>query len=428
MIFENQGSDALRWYFMSTNIVRAATRISDQAIDDVVRQVILPIWNAYSFFTLCANVEGHRATFTPDPGPDADLLDRYILAKTRDLVAAVEANMDDYDLPGAAMEIQAFIDALNNWYIRRSRDRFWGTGEGGADLAGLDTLFTVLVTLTQVAAPFLPMITEEIWSGLCDGDDTMPSSVHLSTWPPPRPTATTPASSLRWTVCATSPPPAFAFVRIKVFALRLPLASVTIAGRDASTLEAFADLLRDELNVKDVYVTEEIGDLATFILRPDGKALGPRLGKDVQAVFSAARSGDWTANDDGTVDVGGHLLQPDEYELALESPEVWSLLRCAPTTLSSRSTPTSRPNSKPRVWPVMSCARSRTPARPRISSSPTASTSGSTPPRTPSPLRSAPTRPTSPNRCSVRRSPWAPAPTRCRRTRPPSVASPCAFR
>jgi len=102
---------------------------------------------------------------------------------------------------------------------------------------------------------------------------------------------------------------------------RLPLASVTIAGRDASTLEAFADLLRDELNVKDVYVTEEIGDLATFILRPDGKALGPRLGKDVQAVFGAARSGDWTANDDGTVDVGGHLLQPDEYELALESPE-----------------------------------------------------------------------------------------------------------
>ena len=88
----------------------------------------------------------------------------------------------DYDLPGAAMEIQAFIDALSNWYIRRSRDHFWGTGEGGGS-AGLDTLFTVLVTLTQVAAPFLPMITEEIWSGLCDGDDTMPSSVHLSTWP-----------------------------------------------------------------------------------------------------------------------------------------------------------------------------------------------------------------------------------------------------
>ncbi|MEK9579413.1 MAG: isoleucine--tRNA ligase [Acidimicrobiaceae bacterium] len=322
LIFENQGSDALRWYFMSTNIVRGGdTRISDQAIDDVVRQVILPIWNAYSFFTLYANVEGHRATFTPDPGPDADLLDRYILAKTRDLVAAVEANMDDYDLPGAAMEIQAFIDALNNWYIRRSRDRFWGTGEGGADLAGLDTLFTVLVTLTQVAAPFLPMITEEIWSGLCDGDDTMPSSVHLSTWPAAATYCDDPGLVAAMDRLRDVASTGLRLREDQGLRVRLPLASVTIAGREASTLEAFADLLRDELNVKDVYVTEEIGDLATFILRPDGKALGPRLGKDVQAVFGAARSGDWTANDDGTVDVGGHLLQPDEYELALESPE-----------------------------------------------------------------------------------------------------------
>ena len=103
--------------------------------------------------------------------------------------------------------------------------------------------------------------------------------------------------------------------------MRLPLASLTVAGHDASTLEPFAELLRDELNVKAVKVTEEIGDLATFILRPDGKALGPRLGKDVQAVFGAARSGDWTANEDGTVTVSGHVLAADEYELALESPE-----------------------------------------------------------------------------------------------------------
>ena len=114
-------------------------------------------------------------------------------------------------------------------------------------------------------------------------------------------------------------------------------------GRDAATLEPFADLLRDELNVKAVHVTEEIGGLATFILRPDGKALGPRLGKDVQAVFGAARSGDWTANDDGTVEVGGHTLEPDEYELALESPEgvVAAALRSndAVVTLDTAVTP-----------------------------------------------------------------------------------------
>jgi isoleucyl-tRNA synthetase len=125
--------------------------------------------------------------------------------------------------------------------------------------------------------------------------------------------------------------------------VRLPLASVTVAGRDAETLEPFAELLRDELNVKAVKVTEEIGSLATFVLRPDGKALGPRLGKDVQAVFGAARSGAWSSNDDGSVTVAGHVLSEDEYELALESPEgvVAAALRSndAVVTLDTEVTP-----------------------------------------------------------------------------------------
>jgi len=319
-IFEKQGSDALRWYFMSTNIVRGGdTRISDQAIDDVVRQVIIPIWNAYKFFTLYANVEGHQASFRTD---SAELLDRYILAKTRDLVEQTESRMDAYDLPGAAMEIQSFIDALNNWYIRRSRDRFWGTGaDAGADKAGLDTLYTVLTTLMQVAAPLLPMITEEIWTGLTTNDDDRADSVHLSDWPaseayPSDPALVAAMDRLR-DVASTG-------LRLREdqgLRVRLPLASVTVAGRDASTLEPFAELLADELNVKAVHVTEDIGSLATFILRPDGKALGPRLGKDVQQVFGAAKKGEWEANDDGSVSVAGYTLAEDEYELALESPD-----------------------------------------------------------------------------------------------------------
>ena len=321
-IFEKQGSDALRWYFMSTNIVRGGdTRISDQGIDDVVRQVILPIWNAYSFFTLYANVENYRARFRPEVDDDTALLDRYILAKTRDLISGTEARMDAYDLPGAAMEIQSFIDALNNWYIRRSRDRFWGTGDTGeADKQGLDTLYTVLTTLVQVAAPLLPMITEEIWSGLT-GDDDAPDSVHLTDWPsvdayPDDPGLVAAMDRLR-DVASTG-------LRLREeqgLRVRLPLASVTVAGHDAATLEPFADLLADELNVKAVHVTEEIGSLATFVLRPDGKALGPRLGKDVQTVFAAARDGDWEANGDGSVIVAGHVLAEGEYELALESPD-----------------------------------------------------------------------------------------------------------
>ncbi len=319
-IFNRQGADALRWYFMSTNIVRGGdTRISDRAIDDVVRRVILPIWNAYSFFTLYANVEGHRARFRTD---SPELLDRYILAKTGALVTSVESAMDDYDLPGAASEIQSFIDALNNWYIRRSRDRFWGTGDqAGADKDGLDTLYTVLVTLVQVAAPFLPMITEEIWIGLTGSDADQVDSVHLSDWPA---ADTYPAHESLVAAMDRLRDVASTGLRLREdqgLRVRLPLASITVAGQDASTLEPFSELLRDELNVKAVHVTEEIGDLATFTLRPNGQALGPRLGPAVQAVFGAARKGEWTLHKDGRVEVGGQTLQPDEYELALDSPD-----------------------------------------------------------------------------------------------------------
>ena len=122
-IFVNQGSDALRWYLMSANIVRGGdSRISDNGIDDVVRHVLLPVWNAYSFFTLYANVDGFKAKFRTE---SEHLLDRYLLAKTRQLVESVDEKMDSYDLPGSTETIHGFIDSFNNRYIRRSRVRFW---------------------------------------------------------------------------------------------------------------------------------------------------------------------------------------------------------------------------------------------------------------------------------------------------------------
>jgi len=310
-IFEAQGADALRWYFMSTNIVRGGdTRISDQAIDDVVRQVLIPIWQAYSFFTLYANADGYAAS----TGVDSDnVLDRYILAKTRSLIESTTAKMDRYDLPGATAEIHAFIDALNNWYIRRSRDRFWGTGGTGIDTDALDTLYTVLTTLTRVGAPFLPMIMDEIHHGLTGG-----ASVHLSEWPDPKalpsdPTLVASMDRLR-DVASTA-------LRLREDAglrVRLPLASATVAGEGARELDHLKDLLEDEINVKSVELTDDIATHASFVLKPDGKILGPKLGREVQTVIGAARSGDWSQNDDGTVTVAGHTLQPDEFELKIQ--------------------------------------------------------------------------------------------------------------
>ncbi|MDH3755943.1 MAG: isoleucine--tRNA ligase, partial [Acidimicrobiia bacterium] len=276
-VFDNQGADAMRWYFMSSNIVRGGdARISDAGIDDVVRQVITPIWNAYSFFTLYANIDGYRATERAD---SEVLLDRYILAKTRALVEATQLRLDAYDLPGACAEIQGFIDALNNWYIRRSRDRFWAPAatDSQRDKAdAYDTLYTVLTTLCRVAAPLLPMVTETIHRGLAGPQE----SVHLTDWPDaaslPDDHSLVAAMDRLRDVASTA-------LRLREdngLRVRLPLRSLTVAGHGATTLRPFADLLADEVNVKHVELTEDIEGLATFVLRPDGKVLGPRLGKD----------------------------------------------------------------------------------------------------------------------------------------------------
>ncbi|MCP3933928.1 MAG: isoleucine--tRNA ligase [Actinomycetia bacterium] len=315
-IFNKQGSDALRWYFMSTNIVRGGdTRISDTGIDDVVRQVLIPIWNSYSFFTLYANIDGYKATFRTD---SEELLDRYILAKTHELVAEVTNHMDAYDLPGAAAEIQAYIDALNNWYIRRSRDRFWApAAETSAHKNdAYDTLYTALTTLCRVVAPLLPMVAEEIYGGLTGGE-----SVHLAHWPgleelPSDPELVDHMDRVR-DVASTG-------LRLREDAglrVRLPLSKLTVAGHNASNLSDLGFLLSDELNVKNVELFDEIRGLAEFVLKPNGKVLGPVLGGDVQKVFGAAKKGDWHINDDGTVDVAGHTLQPDQFELGLVAAE-----------------------------------------------------------------------------------------------------------
>ncbi len=320
-VFETIGSDALRWFLMASPILRGGDLRIDRdgaGISDTVRLVINPIWNAYSFFTLYANVDGYRAEQRVE---SPHLLDRYVLAKTRALVESVTARMDAYDLAGTCADITAYLDALNNWYIRRSRDRFWAPGavEAGADKRdAFDTLYTVLHTLTRLCAPLLPFVTEEIHRGLV-ADPA--ASVHLADWPdaaalPADPALVAAMDRVR-DVCSTA-------LRLREdtgLRVRLPLAELVVAGRDTSALADLVHLVEDEVNVKRVVLTDDLAAYATFVLRPNGKVLGPRLGKAMQSVFAAARSGAWHRNDDGTVTVADHVLAPGEFDLALESPE-----------------------------------------------------------------------------------------------------------
>ena len=316
-IFVKQGSDALRWYLMSANIVRGGdSRISDNGIDDVVRHVLLPIWNAYSFFTLYANVDGYEAKFRTE---SEHLLDRYLLAKTRQLVESVDSKMEDYDLPGATVSIQAFIDALNNWYIRRSRDRFWEkrTKENENEKKdAYDTLYTVLKIFSQVSAPFLPMIMEEIHTGL-----TGEQSVHLTDWPDSEILPEDKPLVENMDRIRDAASTALRLREDEGIRVRLPLSSMVIAGPGSSSLSNFLELLTDEVNVKEIKLIEDLDKYATYSLQPNGSLLGPRLGKEVQSVFAAAKSGDWELNEDGTAKVADVLLNAEEFELGLQPHE-----------------------------------------------------------------------------------------------------------
>ena len=304
-VFDNIGSDAMRWSLLSSAAVRGGDMVADRRqMEEAVRQVLLPIWNAWYFLTLYARAEGLRGS-TVRRAPE-HVLDRYAVAKTRQLVERVTTRMDAYDLSGACAELLAHLDSLNNWYIRRSRDRFWA-----GDQAAVDTLHTVLEVLCRTAAPLLPLLTDTIWPDLTGG-----SSVHLADWPSPDDLAAddelVAAMDAVRDVCSA----ASSVRKAEGLRVRLPLASLTVASADADALRPFVDLIADEVNVKRVELTSDV--TTERVLRLNPRVLGPRVGADVQKLLRAAKDGNYDVDGDGGVTVVGRRLEPDEYELVLQ--------------------------------------------------------------------------------------------------------------
>ncbi|MEU4695026.1 isoleucine--tRNA ligase [Actinoplanes sp. NPDC023714] len=308
-VFDSYGSDAMRWMLMSSPVLRGGDMpVTEVAIRDSVRQVLLPLWNVWYFFSLYANASGYEAKFRTD---SEHLLDRYVLAKTRELVTDVQKQMDEYDISGAAGSVRSFLDALTNWYVRRSRDRFW---DGDED--AFDTLATVLETLCRVVAPLAPLTTEEIWRGLT-GD----RSVHLTDWPsadafPADHELVASMDAIRDVASA-----ALSLRKAKGLRVRLPLASATVATPSGSALTGLSDLLKDEVNVKDVVFTDDVAAYCQQVLTVVPRALGPRVGKQVQQVIKAVKSGDWQLVDGAPV-AAGVTLAEGEYELKLVAADV----------------------------------------------------------------------------------------------------------
>ncbi|MBC7639422.1 MAG: class I tRNA ligase family protein, partial [Rhodoferax sp.] len=310
-VFDRDGSDAMRWFLMSSPVLRGGNLVvTERGIRDGVRQVLIPLWNAWYFFSLYANAfdggNGYEAQWST---ASTDVLDRYLLARLRGCVTGVQAQLDAYDVSAACATVRDFLDVLTNWYIRRSRERFWGED----DTAAFDTLYTALEVLTRVAAPLLPLTTEEVWRGLTGG-----RSVHLTDWPdatdlPDDPELVTAMDRAR-DVCSA----VLALRKSEGLRVRLPLQSVTVVSAEAAVLQRFASLVADEVNVREVRLLglADAGDVGVRErLTVNARAAGPRLGKTVQAVIRASKDGDWQLADDGTVTAGGVELVDGEYQL-----------------------------------------------------------------------------------------------------------------
>jgi isoleucyl-tRNA synthetase len=317
-MFAAHGADAMRWFLMSSPVVRGGDMITDEkGITDAVRRALLPLWNAWYFFSLYANADQRRAVLGRTDA--SGTLDRYVLSKAGQLVEAVTAAMEVYDLSGACAGIEAFLDALNNWYIRRSRDRFWGTGSGDESSSqdAFDTLGTVLEVVCRVAAPLLPLTTEAVWRGLSGAESPDPS-VHLADWP----AASSLPSDLDLVrdmdrvrdVCSAG----HSIRKARGLRARLPLARLTVAAPDAARLHPYLGLIADELNVKEVVLSEDEDRYASRRLTVAFKVAAPRLGPATQPTAAAAKAGNWELLDGGRARVGDQVLEPGEFELRVQ--------------------------------------------------------------------------------------------------------------
>ncbi|MDQ2673134.1 MAG: class I tRNA ligase family protein, partial [Chloroflexota bacterium] len=320
---ERIGADVMRWMYASANPA-VNLRFGYGPGHEVVRRFFLPLWNTYGFLVTYARLDGWAPSPSDGVAEARTLLDRWVLSRLDGLVGEVRASMDGYDAMRATRAIEAFVDELSNWYVRRNRRRFW-KGELDADKrAAYATLHEVLTTLARLLAPIVPHLADAMWDNLvATVDDAAPDSVHLTDFPSRVPgrsdSAVEEAVDLaRRTVALGRTARAASGVRtrqpLRAARVKLPGGATALAADEAVAAELTTQVL-EELNVRDLAPIPDESEMVERSLYPLLPVIGPRHGKAVGTVMAGARTGAWQVNEDGTATVGGVTLQPDEFEL-----------------------------------------------------------------------------------------------------------------
>lgn len=310
LIFDRYWADAMRFYLLNSPVVEAQDfRFSETWVEEVVKKVILPLWNTYYFFTTYANIDNFEPKWLTKT---ENILDKWLLSELNELTLEVTNAFEKYKLNEATRPIVKFMDNLTNWYIRRSRKRFWKSENDWDKLQAYETLYFALVELTKILAPFMPFVSENIFKNL-----TWKESVHLEDFPIYNKNLidlelneTTDKVQkiinlwLAWR----------ANQKIRV---RQPLQSITITQ---SFEKYYNEIIKEELNVKEVLVVDG-SSLAKRICKPNWRNIWPKFGKDVKFIMSEAKAGNFTELPNGNVKVWDFELEIGDFELVYESSD-----------------------------------------------------------------------------------------------------------
>jgi isoleucyl-tRNA synthetase len=317
-VVSRYGADALRLYLMASPVItNQDVPFLEEGVRDAMRSVIIPLWNAFSFLTRYAELDGWRPDPSAAPTPKSEL-DRWVLSLMGKLSQDVKAAMLAYDIRGTVSLVSGFVDALTNWYIRRSRRRFWRSGDDADKRAAYETLHAVLVTFSKIAAPLMPFVCEVIYKNL-----TGKESVHLELWPEPTEGTIDSALVRRMDTVRDIVAIALGLRAAGQIKVRQPLRQVLVRTNTPLS-ESDLELIRDEVNVKGAVLLANTDEYARPLAVVDQRAIGPRFRGDTPKIAAAARAGQFETLPDGAVRIAGNdawVLPAEEIKIHYEARE-----------------------------------------------------------------------------------------------------------
>ena len=278
------GADAIRWYFYTASAPWIPKRFSGKLVQEGQRKFMGTLWNTYAFFVLYANIDNFDATKYALEYDKLPVMDKWLLSKLNSAVAAVDDNLSNYRIPEAARALDDFVDEMSNWYVRRSRERFWAKGMEQDKINAYMTLYTALVTISKAAAPMIPFMTEDIYRNLvCSIDPTAPESVHLCDFPVVDEKLIDKKLEEDMEVVLEAVVLGRACRNEANIKNRQPIAKIFVKAEDELS-QFYLDIIRDELNVKEIEATNDVSALTNYTFKPQLKTLGRRFGKNINAV------------------------------------------------------------------------------------------------------------------------------------------------